>query len=93
VVVTNTVPGQEVTVKEILPLLIGCVVGSAFVRLPRWAWPIGCLFGGLVASAINGELGEPLWQLFVSFDAAMVWLGAAVVILLRRMIATRAPAS
>lgn len=77
---------------EFLPLLIGCVVGLTFVRLPgraRAAWPIGCIMGGVAASAINGELSGPLWELFVSFDVAMVWLGAAVAVLLTRLAASR----
>ncbi len=83
--------------KELLPLLIGCVVGLVFLRVPRRVWPIvvpiGCIFGGATASAINGELSGPLWGLFVSFDAAMVWLGAAVAILLHRLMSAQAQTS
>lgn len=80
--------------KEFLPLLIGCVVGLGFLRVPRRAWPvvvpIGCILGGATASAINGELNGPMWGLFVSFDAALVWLGAAVAILLHRLMSAEA---
>lgn len=80
--------------KEFLPLLIGCVVGLVVLRVPRRARPIvvplGCILGGATASAINGELAGPLWGLFVSFDAAMVWLGAAVAILLHRLMSAQA---
>jgi hypothetical protein len=67
--------------KELLPLLIGCGIGVVFVRLPqvpRAAWPGACILGGALASAINGELNEAFWALFVSFDAALVWISATV---------------
>jgi hypothetical protein len=66
---------------EFLPLLLGCAVGVAFTgrssRTVRFA-PVACVVAGALASALNGELNETLWALFVSFDAALVWLGAAV---------------
>ena len=67
--------------KEFLPLLLGCGIGVVFVRLPqlpRAAWPAACIVGGALASLINGELNEAFWALFVSFDAALVWIGASV---------------
>jgi hypothetical protein len=78
--------------KEFLPLLIGCIVGLAFGRLrgrARAALPVGCILGGVAASAINSELGGPLWELFVSFDVGMVWLAAAVAVAVHRLAVSR----
>jgi hypothetical protein len=66
---------------EFLPLLLGCAVGVAFTgrsaRTVRFA-PLACVLTGALASALNGELGERFSSLFVSLDAGLVWLGAAV---------------
>ena len=65
---------------EFLPFLIGCGIALAFAspaRRIRPAAPLACVLGGALASAVNGELAGPLWALFVSFDAALVWIGAA----------------
>jgi len=37
-----------------------------------------CVLAGAAASAINGELSQNGWLFFVSADALLVWLGAAV---------------
>jgi hypothetical protein len=67
--------------EEFLPCLLGCGIAFAFTgssRRIRPASALACVLGGASASAINGELSGPLWALFVSFDAALVWIGAAV---------------
>jgi hypothetical protein len=68
-------------VGELLPFLIGCAIGIAFAgrsaRALRFA-PVACILGGAFASAMSGELNDAFWALFVSFDCALVWLGAAV---------------
>ncbi len=67
--------------RELLPFLAGCVVGGAVTRLPMWARAVtlllACLIAGALASAANGELASGYWAVFVSFDAILVWLGAA----------------
>jgi hypothetical protein len=66
---------------ELLPVFLGCLIGigAGFLRPRRRAVvPAACIAAGALASAVNGELDEALWGLFVSFDAALVWLGAAV---------------
>lgn len=74
--------------REFLPLLVGALVGAAFLHVPRRFLPFGCLVGGATASSINGELGGPFWELFVSFDAAVVWLGAVAVLAVHRLAVT-----
>ena len=67
--------------QEMLPWALGCVAGLLAVGFDRRKWPIGtvlCIVLGAAASVINGELRGPLWSLFVSFDAAQVWLGAVL---------------
>jgi hypothetical protein len=74
--------------QELLPLLLGVVIGVAYTRLPAKARPVGpvaCIVVGAIASAINGELNEALWALFVSLDALLVWLGAAVAVAVIRL--------
>jgi hypothetical protein len=66
--------------QELLPVFLGCMTGAALCRLRarRWAiGPLACVLVGAVASLINGELDSSFAALFVSFDASLVWLGAA----------------
>jgi hypothetical protein len=70
-------------VKELLPVTLGIVVGggAAYVRsLRRRALflPAGAILGGFLASAINGELADERWMLFLTFDSLLVWLSAFV---------------
>jgi hypothetical protein len=66
---------------EILPFVLGCAFAGTIMALPRRVRPvlvpIGCVIGGAIASAVNGELSSGLWAVFVSFDALLVWIGAA----------------
>jgi hypothetical protein len=67
--------------KELLPLCAGFAVGGclSFVRSARLRTallPAACVPVGASMSWVNGELGDRLWPLFVSFDALLVWLGA-----------------
>jgi hypothetical protein len=77
-------PGtRAASVKELLPLTLGVIVGggAAAVRsLRRRALllPVGAIVGGACASAINGELADERWMLFVTFDSLLVWLTAFV---------------
>jgi hypothetical protein len=65
--------------REILPVMLGCALGST-IRLPRKLRavfiPIGCVGGGAIASAVNGELTSDLWAVFMSVDSLLVWMGA-----------------
>jgi hypothetical protein len=58
------------------------VIGVATMRIPRARWRLlavpACVLAGAAASAINGELVDRGWWVFVSFDSLLVWLGAAV---------------
>ena len=38
--------------------------------------PLLCVIAGIAASAINGELAQSGWFVFVSADSLLVWLGA-----------------
>jgi hypothetical protein len=68
--------------REVLPFALGFVAGGAVARLRGRArvvlLAVACLSLGALASAINGELTGRFWAVFVSFDALLVWLGAAV---------------
>jgi hypothetical protein len=69
--------------QEILPLTLGLLIGVLAMHLREAGWrmaliPVACLFGGLAASAINGELDESGWFFFVSIDSLLVWAGAAI---------------
>ena len=69
--------------QELVPFLLGAAIGVVYTRLPhkaRPAGPLACIVVGALASAVNGELNEALWALFVSLDALLVWLGAAVAV-------------
>jgi len=68
-------------VKELLPVALGILVGSGAAsvrsaRLRSLLLPLGALVGGAAASAINGELADERWFLFISFDALLVWICA-----------------
>jgi hypothetical protein len=74
--------------QEALPFLFGVVIGVVYTRLPAKARPFGpvaCIVVGAIASAINGELHEGTWALFISLDALLVWLGAAAAVAVVRL--------
>ena len=67
---------------ELLPLAIGVGVGLVLLRFTSTAaktivFPVLCALGGVLASAINGELTHGSWAFFVSFDTVLVWAAAA----------------
>ena len=70
---------------EVFPLVAGLVVGL-LVQKARATWlkvvalVILCMLFGAIASYISGELAVS-WG-FLSVDAALVWLGAALSIVL-----------
>ena len=69
---------------EVLPVLLGALVGVALAslqppRLRAAVLPLGAVAAGALASSLNGELADGAWALFVSFDAAIAWVSAAVV--------------
>jgi hypothetical protein len=51
------------------------------------------LLGGVVTSAVNGELGSGLWAVFVSFDTVLVGLGVMLGLALARQRLPRLRAS
>jgi LPXTG-motif cell wall-anchored protein len=66
---------------EILPVVLGCSLVSLMALPRKWRtvlFPIGCVVLGAVASAVNGELSSSVWPIFVSADALLVWMGAAL---------------
>jgi hypothetical protein len=75
-------------VKELLPFCAGLVVGGLLFafpvprRLRTILLPVACVSVGAWMSWVNGELHGSLWPVFVSFDAILVWAGAAVAVLL-----------
>jgi hypothetical protein len=77
-------------VQELLPLLLGVVIGMVALRAPS-RWPsivytgLGCICAGALVSWLNGEFSTSLWALFVSVDALLVWLGAASYAALRML--------
>lgn len=66
---------------ELVPFLVGCVIGAVLMRLPRKGRAayavVACIAAGAVGSAINGELATGAWPAFISFDSALAWLGLA----------------
>ena len=69
--------------KELLPVTLGVLVGGGAAVLPSLrlrllVLPAGALVGGAAASAVNGELADDRWALFLTFDALLVWLCAFV---------------
>jgi hypothetical protein len=68
--------------RELLPLVLGLLLGGLMPALPRRlrviAFPVGCVAVGALASALNGELSERGWAVFVSIDTLLVWVGAAL---------------
>jgi hypothetical protein len=74
----------EVAMGELLPVMLGAAVGvtaASMYPLARRAvaLPLACVLAGALASAVNGELAEGTWALFVSFDAALAWVSALLV--------------
>ena len=73
----------ERVLKELLPVTLGVLAGGGAaalrsLRLRMAALPVGAVVGGATASAINGELADERWALFLTFDALLVWLCAFV---------------
>jgi hypothetical protein len=74
-------------VKELLPFCAGLVVGGLFAfldsrRTRAILLPVACVSVGALMSWVNGELHGGLWPVFVSLDAILVWVGAAVAVLI-----------
>ena len=66
--------------KELVPLVLGLGIGVSIqaarrTRLRGGLIAAGALAAGMSASAINGELKEEGWFLFVSIDTLLVGLG------------------
>jgi hypothetical protein len=69
--------------QELLPVSLGILVGILVaavrsVRLRTVVYPIASVAAGAAASFLNGELAEEGAAVFLSFDALLVWLAAAV---------------
>jgi hypothetical protein len=80
--------------QELLPVALGLLIGLAAMRLSTTVSKLAtsapaCVLAGAAASAINGELAQRGWLVFVSVDSLLVWLGAALCVAtlatLRRM--------
>jgi len=81
-------PFQEAKVRashmqEALPVALGLLISIGAMRLSTRgsrliAMVPACVLAGAAASAITGELSQNGWLFFVSADALLVWLGAAV---------------
>jgi hypothetical protein len=68
-------------VKELIPFGAGLLVGGWLatvqsIRLRAILLPVLCVVVGAAASWLNGELQSLWWAVFVSVDAALVWIGA-----------------
>ena len=68
--------------KEVVPVVFGIAVGlaiSAIAQLRHWlVIPLAIVAAGVAASALNGELTNDFWPVFVSFDLVLVALGVLV---------------
>jgi peptidoglycan/LPS O-acetylase OafA/YrhL len=70
---------------ELIPFAIGVIIGLVVQQIasPRRrtaALVALCLFGGVLASYINGELS--ISWFFITFDVLLVWGGALGVMIL-----------
>ncbi len=71
--------------QEILPVALGMLIGLAAANLSKSGWRLAlgvaaCLLTGATVSAMNGELTQGGWLVFVSVDSLLVWLGAATAV-------------
>ena len=69
--------------QEVLPVVLGLLIGGGAMSLSRTGWRLAtmlpaCVLAGAAASAINGELAQSGWFVFVSVDSLLVWVGAAI---------------
>lgn len=68
--------------QEALAIIIGLACGGVAAVVPprarRPLFSVLTVLGGVLASAMNGELTSQLWAAFVSFDVLLVWAGASV---------------
>ena len=69
--------------QELLPVALGLLIGLGAMRLSTTGLKLAtaapaCVLAGTLASAINGELAQRGWLVFVSVDSLLVWLGAAL---------------
>jgi hypothetical protein len=67
-------------VKELLPLVLGIAVGVSLRAVPRSRLrgillAAATVLAGASASAVNGEVKDEWWWLFVSIDTLIVGLG------------------
>lgn len=69
--------------QEIVPLIVGAVIGLLVSRVPGNGLRAGlfvvlCLAAGAAVSHAFGEL--EVWWGFFTFDAALVWLGGLIAV-------------
>ena len=69
--------------QEMIPVVFGLLIGVGTMSLSGTGWKLAtmlpaCVLAGAAASAINGELTQSGWFVFVSVDSLLVWLGAAI---------------
>ena len=69
--------------QEVLPVVLGVLISVGAMRLSRTGWRLAtmlpaCVLAGAAASAVNGELAQSGWFVFVSVDSLLVWVGAAI---------------
>ena len=69
--------------KEFLPFAFGMLIGIGAMKLSNVRWrvalgPVVQVLAGAAASAINGELVQRGWLIFVTVDSLLVYLGAVV---------------
>jgi hypothetical protein len=79
---------------ELIGVVLGGALGAGVSGVRRRRLRAALLvpavpLAAVTASAVNGELGTGLWALFVSFDALLAGLGAAVGLALGRLGAFR----
>ena len=68
--------------QEFLPVALGMLIGVSSMRFPRTratlaTFVTACVLAGVAASAVNGELAQHGWFVFMSVDSLLVWVGAA----------------
>jgi hypothetical protein len=67
--------------QEFLPVALGMLIGVGSMRFPRTpgmlaTFVTACILAGHAASAMNGELAQHGWFVFMSVDSLLVWVGA-----------------
>jgi hypothetical protein len=80
--------------KELLPVVFGIAGGCGLAALRpaglrAWMFPLAIVVAGLSASAVNGELVDGLWPVFVSFDIVLAGLGVVAGLMTTRLLMAR----